>query len=59
MITPQFLPCLQYVPWIVAAYVLRAEADYFRMSLYVDGKTMTDAILNWQVGGFAWSDTRY
>ena len=32
MITPQFLPCLQYVPWIVAAYVLRAEADYFRMS---------------------------
>jgi len=51
MITPQFLPCLQYVPWIVAAYVLRAEADYFRMSLYVDGKTMTDAILNWQVGG--------
>jgi O-antigen/teichoic acid export membrane protein len=47
MSRPQFFPALQYVPWITLAYVLRAEADYFRFSLYLDGRTGTDACLTW------------
>jgi O-antigen/teichoic acid export membrane protein len=45
MAAPQYLPALRYVPWIVLAYVLRAEADYFRFLLYVDGRTSADAAL--------------
>src|SRR5215831_7983293 len=52
MLAPRFLPCVQYVPWIVVAYIIRAEADYFRISLYLDAKTVTDAVLNWEAGLF-------
>jgi hypothetical protein len=47
MSRPQIFPALHYVPWITLAYVLRAEADYFRFSLYLDGRTAPDAGLTW------------
>lgn len=48
---PAYFPALQYVPWIVLAYVLRSEADYFRFTFYLDGRTAADALLIWAAAG--------
>jgi len=47
MAAPPYAAAVQYVPWIVLAYVLRVEADYFRFTLYLDAATGTDAALVW------------
>lgn len=51
MAAPAYLPALRYVPWIVFAYLLRAEADYFRFTLYLDKRTTADAVLIWVAAG--------
>jgi O-antigen/teichoic acid export membrane protein len=44
---PQFAACLPYGPFIAAAYVVRSQGDYLRMSLWVDRRVGLDASLNW------------
>lgn len=45
--TPRYFACLVYVPWITAAYVIRAEADFCRSVFFLEGKVGLDARLNW------------
>jgi O-antigen/teichoic acid export membrane protein len=44
---PQFAACLPYVALITAAYVVRAQGDYLRLSLWLDKRVGADALLNW------------
>lgn len=48
---PAYYPAMAFVPWIVVAYVLRAEADYLRFTFYLDGRTKADAALIWAAAG--------
>jgi O-antigen/teichoic acid export membrane protein len=45
--TPQFWAAIPFVPGVVAAYLIRAQADYLRSAFYVAGKPGTDAQMNW------------
>jgi O-antigen/teichoic acid export membrane protein len=45
--TPKFWACTPFIPWITAAYMIRSEADYFRLALFAEGKVGIDARLNW------------
>jgi O-antigen/teichoic acid export membrane protein len=49
---PQFTLCLPYVALITAAYVIRAQGDYLRLSLWLDKRVTADAVLNWTVALF-------
>ncbi len=44
---PQFAACLPYVALITGAYVIRAQGDYLRLSLWLDKRVGADALLNW------------
>ncbi len=44
---PQFTACLPYVALITVAYVVRAQGDYLRLSLWLDKRVAADALLNW------------
>ncbi len=45
--TPQFWAAIPFVPGLVVAYLIRAQADYLRSAFYVAGKPGTDAQMNW------------
>jgi O-antigen/teichoic acid export membrane protein len=34
---PAYLGAIRYIPWVALIYVIRADADYFRSALYVEG----------------------
>jgi O-antigen/teichoic acid export membrane protein len=44
---PQFWACIPFVPWIAAAYIVRAEADYFRAAFFLEKRPGLDARMNW------------
>lgn len=48
---PPYAPAAKFVPWLVLAYVVRVEADYFRFTLYLDGSTGKDAAIVWVAAG--------
>ena len=50
--TARFWPCIPFVPWIAAAYVLRSQADYLRTAFYLHAKPGLDALFNWVSAGF-------
>lgn len=41
--TPSFYASISFVPWIVFAYLVRAVADYVRVTLYVSHRPSLDA----------------
>jgi O-antigen/teichoic acid export membrane protein len=49
LVTPRFLECIPFIPWIAAVYLIRAEGDFFRSALYARGRVGIDARLNWTV----------
>jgi O-antigen/teichoic acid export membrane protein len=49
--TPQFWAAIPFVPGVVAAYLIRAQADYLRSAFYIAGKPGTDAQMNWIAAG--------
>ena len=47
-VTPaRFWPCIPLIPWIAAAYVIRAQADYLRVAFYLHGKPSLDTMVIW------------
>lgn len=46
LVGPTFQAAAIYVPWIAAAYVIRAMSSYFRTSFFITGKTGTDALVS-------------
>lgn len=48
MAAPSYHGAIQYIPWILAAYWLRAAADFFRVVLYFRKDSDGDAVVNLQ-----------
>ena len=48
----RYAACLQYVPGILAAYIIRSQADYVRMLILVERRVVLDAGLLWVTAGF-------
>jgi O-antigen/teichoic acid export membrane protein len=49
---PRFIGALPFIPLVVVAYVIRAEADYYRFALFLDKQVGLDAKLNWAAAVF-------
>jgi O-antigen/teichoic acid export membrane protein len=50
LLPASYLGAVRYIPWIALIYVIRADADYFRSALYVEGVPGLDTMISSAAG---------